>query len=261
MPSGSLKEIDGNHPWDPHNCLRHVWPLGKSWGTAMPRAPSRPEFTIHYFKNLNWRLLDRRSWQPLAFKEPYKCLREAWVLGAAEMKGRSRWWNSFTPQGASFSQTHPLSPYFVPVTAPPALLEAPWLSRKTRNTEHGRRGASLQPSDPGLLRFPGPKRVLWAALPAAYLWEGHPSPQQRGLLLALMTDTCLQYQLGVLHIVIHLILTTNLWGNVSAPLYTWGNLSTGILSDFSSSHTSGMPFDPTISLLGINYPTGMKFSL
>lgn len=206
----------------------------------------------------------RRASQPLAFKEPYKCLREACVLGAAEMKGRSRWWNSFTPQGGSFSQTHSLRPYCVPLTALPALLEAPWLSRKTWNTKHGRRGASLQPSDPGLLRFTGPKRVLWAALPAAYLWEGHPSPWQRrhanDAHLALMMHTCIQYQLSVLHIVIQLILTTNLWGNVSAPLYTWGNLSTEISSDLSS-HTSGMPFNPTISLLGINYPTGMKLSL
>lgn len=59
--------------------------------------------------------------------------------------------------------------------------------------------------------------------------------------------------LSVLHIAIHLILTTNLGGKYSHFQTHFTHEETlEISSNLPHSHTSRMPFDPAIPLLGIN---------
>lgn len=57
----------------------------------MPGAPYSPEFIVHCCKDLNLSILEPpRPEEPLAFKEPYKRLCDTWVLGAADVTGKSR---------------------------------------------------------------------------------------------------------------------------------------------------------------------------
>lgn len=155
----------------------------------MPRAPSNPKFTVHCFKNLNLSVRRLWTWTTTCLQEPYKCLRDTWVLGAAEVTGRSRWWNSFAPQWDFFPQTHSLHPYYVSVTALPGLGWPHGLSgKKVRERWAWWEGSKPVGKEVDLswaAGFPGwPKRALLPAPFATSLWELHPSPWQRGLPLA-----------------------------------------------------------------------------
>lgn len=144
-----------------------MWAWGKSWETAMPGAPYSPEFIVHCCKDLNLSILEPpRPEEPLAFKEPYKRLCDTWVLGAADVTGKSRWWNSSAPQWDSFPQTHSLSPYMCQSLHLQLFWSSHRLSRKAGDTERGGRGASMQPRELtslqtlGCSSSPGPREFF-----------------------------------------------------------------------------------------------------
>ena len=155
----------------------------------MWRAPISPEFTVHCFKNLNLSVRSPWTWATT-------CLQRALInvymtpgsWGQQKCQAETDEM-ALPPNGTPFLKRIPL---LCARHCTPRSLEAPLTvqeeSQGTLSVVGGKPAVGKEadlPGDPWLLgSLSWPKRALSAAPLATGLWQQHPAPGHRGLLLA-----------------------------------------------------------------------------